>query len=169
MKIPTRGFTVVELICSLTILLIISAIAAPSLARMFEDSQQTQSTNQFLSVIHFARSNAVYAQNLTTICSGQNACTGSTQWVGNLLVFNDTNGNGQLDADEQVLRIETLHDTHSWRWNRRNGYLQFEPDGTTRAQNGTFTLCKDDVPLRQLVVSLSGRVRTQAPVNKATC
>jgi len=169
MKTPTPGFTVVELLCSLTIIAIISAIAAPSLGQMLEQNQQTQSTNQFLSAIHFARSNAVYAQSLTTICSGQAKCSSSTQWAGSLMVFSDSNGNGQLDTDEHILRLETLADTHSWRWNRRNSYLQFEPDGTTRAQNGTFTLCKDGKPLRQVVVSLSGRVRTQEPAKQAAC
>ena len=46
---------------------------------------------------------------------------------------------------------------------------QFEPDGTTRAQNGTFTLCKDGKPLHQVVVSLSGRVRSQLPTSQASC
>lgn len=169
MKTPTLGFTVVELLCSLTILMIISAVAAPSLGRMLEHNQQTQSTNQFLSLLHFARSNAVYARSLTTICSGQADCSDSTQWTGSLIVFSDGNANGQLDAGEHILRIENLADAHSWQWNRRNGYLQFEPDGTTRAQNGTFTLCKDGVPLRQVVVSLSGRTRTQPPTNRASC
>lgn len=146
-------------------------MAVPAFNVMLEGNQRTQATNQLLSALHFARSTAVYERRVVTLCSGMATCTGKSAWNDALLIFHDRNASGQLDPKESLLRVEPLPEHYTWHWAsfRQDGFVQFEGNGTTRAQNGTFTLCREQVPQRQIVISLSGRVRTQAPGNKAKC
>lgn len=165
------GFSLVECLCTLIIVSIIAMIALPPLNTMLENSNRTQVTNQLLATLHFARSTAVYQRGVVTVCPGVTQCTGERVWNASLMVFHDTNRNGQLDMGEQVIRLESLLDDYSWRWAsfRQGTFIQFEANGTTLAHNGTFTLCKEQQPQRQVVISLSGRARTQAPAGTARC
>lgn len=171
MKRYARGISLIELLCTLLILGIVSAVAVPSFNSMIEGSQRTQATNQLLSALHFARSTAVYERRIVALCAGTATCAGTSSWSGALLIFHDRNASGQLDPEETLLRMEPLPKQYAWRWAsfRQNGFVQFEGNGTTRAQNGTFTLCHKQVPQRQVVISLSGRARTQVPDKDAKC
>lgn len=171
MKKDTLGITLVECMLCLLIALLISGTAAPALKALIENNQRAQSTNQMTSAIHFARSTAVLDRVTVTICAGIGACAGQSSWHDSLLTFSDINANGRLDQGETVLRIDALAQGYSWRWAgfRQNGFLQFEPDGTTRAQNGTLTLCRELQPLNQIIISLSGRARGQRPARHASC
>lgn len=166
-----RGISLVEILCTLIIVSIIAVVALPSLNTMLENSNRTQAINQLLATLHFARGTAVFQNSVITICPGVTQCTGERVWSDSLLVFHDVNRNGQLDMGEQVIRMETLLDDYVWRWAsfRQSAFIQFEANGTTLAHNGTFTLCREQEPQRQVVISLSGRARTQAPAGTARC
>ncbi|RRV27273.1 hypothetical protein EGJ23_10220 [Pseudomonas sp. o96-267] len=163
------GRTLIELIGALAILSIIITTALPSLQTLLESNARTQAINQMLAALHHARSDAVFSHSIVTLCAGQRECSGSQHWQGNIVMFRDHNANGQMDAGDELIYQTRIAPEFSWQWNRANGYIQFEPDGSTRALNGTFTLCKDGTPQRQVVVALSGRTRTQAPSRGAAC
>lgn len=166
-----HGQTLVELMVCLLIGGIMLTLALPAFTSTLQRNQRTQAVNQLLGALHFARSSAVTGRTTMALCSGSANCDSEKIWRSQLLVFDDRNDNGQLDVDEQLQRQITLRDGYSWRWSnfRSRPYLQFEADGTTRALNGTFTLCHDDIPARQIVINLTGRVRTQAAPVDASC
>ncbi|MCY1350996.1 hypothetical protein D9M69_372470 [compost metagenome] len=87
------------------------------------------------------------------------------------MIFNDRNRNGQLNADEELLRSIQLIEGFDlyWRGFRRTNYLHYKMDGTTPAMNGTFTFCRANSAQKQVVINLSGRVRTRAPSGDAPC
>lgn len=165
------GQTLVELIVCLLIGSILLSLALPSFQKLTLDSQKIQQVNQLLGMLHYARSTAVLEKRTISLCSGIAHCARSRNWNGSLLVFDDRNGNGQLDEQEELLRQTTLPEHYSWRWFSfgKRPHLTYEHDGTTRALNGTFTLCQTDKALHQIVISLSGRVRTQSPTASAKC
>jgi type IV fimbrial biogenesis protein FimT len=76
-----------------------------------------------------------------------------------------------METEEQLLRTEALRENYSWSWSnlRHRSYLQFEQDGSPRALNGTLTLCRAGQPLKQIVINVTGRVRTQSPSAFARC
>lgn len=166
-----RGYTLTELMICLLIASIMLVSAAPSFSSLIKNNQKTQLTNQLVGLLHYARSTAVLKKQTVGICAGNAQCMNSLSWHGQLLAFNDTNGNGQLDATEELLRQEILPEGYSWHWSnfRSRYHLLYEHNGTTRALNGTFTLCQGSDALHQVVISLSGRARTQTPKANARC
>ncbi|MGF6691049.1 type IV fimbrial biogenesis protein FimT [Metapseudomonas resinovorans] len=166
-----HGHTLVELLFCLLIAGILLSFAIPSFVSTVERSRQTEAVNQLLGALHYARSTAVMERKVVGICSGESTCSDDARWVDQLLVFIDDNRNGHLDTNEKLLRGFPLPADQSWTWKnfRRKRYLQFKPDGTTLALNGTFTLCREGEAIRQLVINLTGRVRTRAPSANAQC
>lgn len=163
------GRTLIELMSALAIVAIIITAALPNLKTLIESNARAQAINQLIATLHHARSDAVFSRSIVTICAGRLECSGSQNWQGDLVMFRDRNANGQLDADDQLIYRTSIDKEFNWHWNRTKGHIQFEPDGTTRALNGTFTLCKDGIPESQVVVGLSGRTRTQSPQKGASC
>lgn len=163
------GRTLLELMSVLAILSILLTMALPNMRSLMEGNQRTQTVNQMISLLHHSRSQAVYTRGVVTLCPGSEQCSASRYWQGNLLLFLDRNGNGQLDHEDHLLHQAEIADELSWHWNRNNGYIQFEADGSTRALNGTLTLCRQGVPQHQIVIALAGRVRHQPPSRGAAC
>ncbi|WPC04404.1 GspH/FimT family pseudopilin [Pseudomonas benzenivorans] len=166
-----RGLGLIELLVVLAILAIVLGLAAPSLHAQIIDQQRTATLNQMLGALQHTRSTAVYSREITSICSGTASCQSSKVWSRNLLIFKDANRNGTLDAHEHIEIQEKLAEGYTWYWGsfRNRPYLSYEGDGTTLASNGTMTLCRNGIPLNQIVISLSGRVRHQAAPQGARC
>ena len=55
----SSGFTLVELMVTLAVLVILAAIAAPNFARMIAENRTTSAANEFLGMLQTARSEAV--------------------------------------------------------------------------------------------------------------
>ncbi len=166
-----HGQTLVELMVCLLIGGIMLTSALPVFTSTLQRNQQTQAVNQLLGTLHYARGSAVMGRKTIALCSGDALCNAEQVWQDQLLVFDDRNRNGQLDSDEELLQQLPMQKGYSWRWSnfRSRPYLQFEADGTTRALNGTLTLCNQDTPSRQIVINLTGRARTQAAPGDARC
>jgi len=166
-----HAFSLLELLICLSISSIILSVATPSFQEVIQNNQNTQTVNQLLGTLQFARGSAIFGRSTIGICAGTNVCSDTTTWRNHLLVFTDSNQNGQLDLGEELLRTDNLPDELAWHWSnfRYRNYLQFEQDGTTRALNGTLTLCRGGEPLKQIVINLAGRLRIQAPPANTLC
>jgi type IV fimbrial biogenesis protein FimT len=162
------GRCFIELVCVILILSLTTTIALPSLQDMLKKSMRTKAINQMTALIHHTRSNAVFSSTTVSLCSGEENCL-SKPWESTMLIFIDRNADGHLDSDDSLLHQAKIIDDFSWRWNRAKGYIQFDADGTTRALNGTLTLCHKGVPEHQIVIALAGRIRGQTPAKTAKC
>ncbi|UTW06694.1 GspH/FimT family pseudopilin [Pseudomonas benzenivorans] len=167
----THGRSLVELLGCLLIGTLTLTSALPAFTSTLQRNKQAQATNQLLGALHYARGAAVTGRVTTTLCSGLGPCAQEREWRDRLLIFTDLNENGQHDAGEELLQQLYIPSGFSWRWSnfRSRSYLQFEADGTTLALNGTFTLCDQNTPKQQVVINLTGRVRTQAAPANARC
>ncbi len=166
-----KGYTLAELIVCLAITGTTLGVALAPFKSTLERGQQAEATNLLLGALHYARGSAVLGRTMIGLCAGSENCSNSLNWQSDLLVFNDRNKNGQIDPNETLLKKIATPPGYSWRWSnfRSASYLQYETDGTTRALNGTFTLCRDNQPRSQVVINLTGRVRTQPPSAAARC
>lgn len=114
----SSGFTLVELIVTITIIGILSALAGPSLTTLIANQRLSSQANDLLSDLTYARSEAVKRSSSfggagVTVCktTDPNAATPScnatvaTAWTAGRIVFVDNNGDGVRDAADQILRI----------------------------------------------------------------
>lgn len=170
----TNGFTLPELLITLTILGIISLLAMPALSALMERERSRSAVHALYHHLKFARASSVEKNRLVTLCASEDrtSCNGSRDWSSQLiLVFIDDNGNGKLDGDDQLLQAldfsqhsGTLH----WRSFGNKSYLQWYPHGMTHYQSGNFTYCpaNNDARLaRRITLNAAGRVYFSADNN----
>jgi type IV fimbrial biogenesis protein FimT len=160
-----NGFTLIELIITLTVIAIISSIAVPSFAEIMADNKQVTRYNQLLGSIALTRSEAIKRGVRTSICqsSDTTSCTKkSKQWHDGWIVFNDADSDNQVDADETIVFIQQAFEdeiTISFGGRKRVAYY---PNGlAVGSSNGTFLICdtRGDATKSGLVVNMSGRTK----------
>ena len=85
----SRGFTLIELMVTLSVLAIVLSLAAPSFASLLASNRMSTQTNEFMVALNLARSEAVRRSQPVTLLSS-NADNYSKGWT----VFPDLNGDG---------------------------------------------------------------------------
>ena len=158
-----NGFTLLELIFTLSLLVIVLTLGIPALSQWVQQSKATDLQYKLLHSIHYARTQATQFRSTVTLCPGNSACEDT--WGSNLLIFNDLNSNGIQESNEALLKqidIGLLGQYLNWRSFRKKPYLQFNSQGLTRASNGTFHFCpKEHASDRKfsLILARTGRAR----------
>lgn len=104
MKIRSKGMTLIELMVAITIVAILAAIAIPSFRRLTAENRTIAATNDLVTALNVARSEALRRSQNTVVCtsSDQATCSGSANWTDGWIVFADRNRNDAVDANELV-------------------------------------------------------------------
>ncbi len=105
----SRGFTLVELLVTLTVAAILMGVAAPSFEQALANSQQTTVYNSVVSSMRLARSEAIKQSSSVSVCAraSSTAKTCGSDWNQGWLVFTDGGATvGTIDDDETILRVE---------------------------------------------------------------
>jgi len=137
LKTPRRtrragGFTMIELMTAMAIIAVVSAITIPAFTTMLRNGRLTSVANDLLGSLMNARTEAVKRQSQVVLCAtadataAQPACSASasTGWI----VFQDTNGNWAVDANEPIIERRPGIDTSIMV--RANGnIIAFGPSG----------------------------------------
>jgi type IV fimbrial biogenesis protein FimT len=90
-----RGFTLVELIVTISVVAILAAIALPSFGNSMRNSRVTTQTNDLLAAINLARSESVTRTRGIAVCAADTsaglpaACGDATDWSKGWVVFMD--------------------------------------------------------------------------------
>lgn len=157
------GFSITELLATLSITSGLLFIGVPALCRMHERMQLSDTCQDLYGLVQFTRQQAISQQVRVTLCPLLASGDCSTDWQHELGVFTDPNGNRHLDADETLLRSITIPQKLSitWRGMGSGNSLHFSSQGVTFVSNGTFRLSIADQE-RQLAVSRIGKPRIVA-------
>lgn len=106
------GFTLVELIITLTIAGILIALATPAMQTFIFDQRLTTQANDFIADLSLSRSEAIRRGSNVVICKqggsvSSPSCSTSAAWGAGWVVFVDTGSppDGALGSNETVLRI----------------------------------------------------------------
>jgi type IV fimbrial biogenesis protein FimT len=172
------GFTLIEMIVTVAIVAILASIAVPSFSSLIERNRATVAANEMVSALLLARSEALKRRNNVTVCTSvdQTTCAGNGEldfskgWI----VFVDCDkdrvrgaavdcGNGGLEA-ETVLKAQLGGkgmNVNKGGDTAKAHYFTYNFTGRTDI-SATFTVTKESssTTLKEVVVSLTGRVRT---------
>jgi type IV fimbrial biogenesis protein FimT len=182
------GFTLIEIMVTLIIVGILAVVGLPSLSSFTSGGNLVSSSNELVSAIHIARSQAIKLNRKVTICVSSDGaqCLSSNKWQKGWIVFvdanNDRNSTGancsaKTDINSDcLLRVHEKiddtrfsvtgifdHDDSDIKW------LTFTSRGLPKDDNasrsGIFSICAYEksnnniVGSRAVVLNLPGRVR----------
>jgi type IV fimbrial biogenesis protein FimT len=102
----SRGFTLIELLVGLGVLGILLGLAAPSMITMMQNNRMASASNDLMSDLAAARSEAARRGQRIVFCknSGDNVtCNAAAPWESGWLAFIDINSNGALDAGTDIM------------------------------------------------------------------
>ncbi len=104
MKTRSQGMTLLELMAAIAVLGILTAIAVPSFRQFTANSRTTAATNDLVTALNVARSEALRRATNVVVCasSDEASCSGSVNWANGWVAFADPNGNGTVDANEII-------------------------------------------------------------------
>lgn len=166
-----HGFTLVELIVAMAVAVILVSIAVPNLRVFVQNSRIGTQTNDLISDISLARSEAIKSGSTATLCSSTAglACDGGGNWTIGRLVWTDTNGNGTLDAGETRRFREQAAGANTLNVDVAADPLTFSnrgaPTGALAGQPITFRVCDDRGAAygRTIVINPLGQARASVP------
>lgn len=164
---PQRGMTLIELMTALGVLAILVAISVPSFRSYTLRSRVTAATNDLVSALNLARSEALRASANAVACASSNpdaptpACSNDTDWATGWIVFVDTNRDGNVTAGERIVQS----------WPALHAQLSLEGTAARATWNtmgmataaASFEVATDTCAVERQVdvaVSLSGGIRS---------
>lgn len=166
-----RACSLLELLTTISLIALLAGIVPPSIAALLQQNRQTDSINQMHAHLNYAREKAISSRTVISLCAGNEACSGTQIWQGNMLVFQDSNRNGKLDQGETLLKVATIDARHRWIWTnfRQQKHMAYKSNGTTDSLNGTFTLCQSTQAIHSIVINITGRAKLEIPANSDKC
>ncbi len=114
----SHGFTLIELMVVLTIVAILSAIAAPSLKRMIQSTTISGNVNTFLADMRYARSESIRRGGGVVMCrsdapeAANPTCDSSNDtkasgWVSGWIIFHALERDDVQASSETLLRVQS--------------------------------------------------------------
>ena len=147
--IQKSGFTLIELMITISILATLVMVAVPSFQNLIARNQLIATTNDLITALALARQKSVTFSRDVYLCEllNEDTCNEdrpfNADWTKGWMVFIDNNQNGTLDNNDTISHLSY----HPSRSNKKNlaivfnqqGRLRFRPDGSARSAG--FYLC----------------------------
>lgn len=104
--ICNKGFTLIELIITLTIAGILSVIAIPALQQFVASTKLTTATNDLIADLAMSRGEAIRRSKPVIVCASTDgtSCTASTSFVSGWIIFEDTDTGGTWTTGDVLMR-----------------------------------------------------------------
>ena len=164
------GFTLIELMITMVIAAIVLTQAVPSFMATVQNNRLITYTNDLVTDINLARSEAVKRGSRVVLCrsadpsSNTPTCGGTANtWTTGWLVYADANSSGTFDAGDTLVRVgmPVAGATTVMSNGAINNTLQYNGDGTTNEGGNiaVFALCdgRGAGNGRQIQVNAMGR------------
>jgi type IV fimbrial biogenesis protein FimT len=159
---PQKGFTLLELLVAIAVLAILLGVGVPGFFEIIASNRITTQTNELVSALNYARSEAVKRGDPVSVCSTPDGatCAASNDWSAGWIVFTDSTGAiGALDAPTDEL-LQVWPATDGLALNAGGNFVRYAATGMATTATA-FTLYKSGCggpKARNISVATTGRV-----------
>ena len=163
------GFTLLELMITISILLISMSLAVPALGSFIYNQRLRSDSARLHMDLLFARTMAVNQGQQIVVCPVEStpadkllrSCSEEPIWEHGWLLFIDANNDRKYQASEHLLRVAMAMNGLTARSSIHRQNIHFFPDGSAVGSAATITICslREKKSARALVISNSGRIR----------
>ncbi len=168
-RISSAGFTLIELMVVIVVLVLLITIGIPSFREIIQNNRAATLSSHFISAVHYTRSEAIRRGAPVTLCpasnASQTACGAAGNWDNGWIVFSDPNSDGVIASANDRLRVWDALEGNST-VTTSQGRLTFAGTGfaTAGAGNGAagqYTLSAEDCSGNHArIVSITSTGRT---------
>lgn len=167
------GFTLIELMVTVVVVGVLSALAVPSMRTFIQNTRITSQANEFMADLNFTRSEAIKRAANVTVCKSADPTAASptclttgTDWGVGRIIFIDSNANGQRASTEELLRVrETLEGGNTLTNALTHLIVYTRTGGTSAGAAVDFNLCdtRGAANGRQISIETTGRTSLIKP------
>ena len=160
------GFSLLELVTSMSVLAILGGLAVPAFNSMWLDAKRTTAVNAFVHSVFLARSTAVQSGRTVTICRSTDASTCSHQldgWQAGWIVFVDTDDDRPPERDPSERVIDVFQSWPGGHITSNRTSYSFRPH-IHRVVNGSTVFCdrRGSSLARSVIINSAGRPRVSS-------
>lgn len=178
------GFTLIELMVTIAIAAILMALAAPSFSATIASNRLSAQTNDLITALNAARSEAIRRGRRVTVCKSADgtSCASAGDWSKGWIAFEDKDSDAVVDSGEALLLVHDTGENLTAVKGTTNvsAYVSFAPDGRAKlidgsTQSGTLRICSKSSALgdarraRNVKVSPVGRVESSVISSTIDC
>ena len=159
-----KGFTLVELMVSSSVLSILLAILIPNFNEIIIKTRVDSQISQLHHLLLITRNSAINYNQDVTLCPLNENLECTVNWQDELSVFIDFNDNGVLNPElnEKVIKVKAaVKYGDQLQYGLKRNKVKFAATGRTTGwgSNGTFKICPENKMhfSRAIIVATSGR------------
>jgi type IV fimbrial biogenesis protein FimT len=162
MKRLNRGFTLIELMITITLICILLGFGIPAFRDFTRNNSVTAVQNDLVTAMNLARSEALKRNRNVTVCAttDRESCGDADNWNEGWIAFVDPTNPGVVDKDEEILQAWPSANTSLAFDANGSSFIQYEPTGMTtdKAQIDVFYKGCEGRHLRRIVVLATGGI-----------
>jgi len=169
-----RGFTLIELIITMSLMAILVGMGAPSFMTSIRENRNLTAANVMLSAVSAARSEALRRGATVTLCPSADGATCSANWADGWLILLDKNSGVAAPDVDKILQVgAALNETTAAQTPAGSTWIRFSSrgfaDGITAGSTLQVSLkpstCNSGTVFRTMEITSVGRVS----FTKSTC
>lgn len=157
------GFSLIELLITLSVAAIVLGISAPALQGFAARQALISASNSLVTGLQLARATAITSNRAVRLCPSRNGlqCEDMESWSVGWRTASERLPHSTLAQDSLPAGIQV-------RSSAGRPYVRYLPDGRSAGSNASLTLCSGGKHWRQIIVNNGGRVR-QTPIQTTAC
>lgn len=145
------GFTLIEMMVTVSVAAILLSIAVPSFTTMIKNARVTSATNEFISALILARSEALKRNDNVSLCSSTDllTCSQDSDFAKGWIIFQDCNRDGIINAgannancvnnsSEQIIKVHEELNSLSMTATNQESFISYRFTG--RSSNTTISV-----------------------------
>lgn len=177
-----KGFSLIELLVTITVALILTFIAIPTFYDITTLSRTEAIQDEIIGALRFARYNAMINNRQIIVCRSSNnkTCDNTSDWNGEWIIFEDYDYSNSCNSPDgitcsdggKILGVRggfsnTIKVTKN---NKIRNFIKFNPMGEAPGYPCTFSICSSNGEIAKgVTLSMIGRVRKRISNEAINC